>query len=43
MEWVECVGEAVNGPATVEMVNRLKPDLLLLDIQMPGLCSLRWS
>src|SRR5205085_1175193 len=35
--WIECVGEAANGPATVEAVNALKPDLLFLDIQMPGM------
>jgi two-component system LytT family response regulator len=35
--WIECVGEAASGPATIEAVNALKPDLLFLDIQMPGL------
>ena len=38
--WVECVGEAANGPQTVELVDRLKPDLLFLDIRMPGLSGL---
>jgi two-component system LytT family response regulator len=36
-EWVNIVGEASNGPAAVEAINRLKPELLFLDIQMPGL------
>ena len=31
------VGEAENGLAAVEKVNDLKPDLIFLDIQMPGL------
>ena len=35
----ECtvVAECADGSATVEMVNRLRPDLLLLDVQMPEL------
>ena len=31
------VGEAQNGIECLEMIDRLKPDLLFLDIQMPGL------
>jgi len=31
------IGEAQNGIECLEMVDRLKPDLLFLDIQMPGL------
>lgn len=37
IEWLRLVGEASNGPAAVEMINRLKPELVFLDIQMPGL------
>ena len=36
-EWLTCVGEASSGPAAVAAVNALKPELLLLDIEMPGL------
>jgi two-component system LytT family response regulator len=36
-EWLECVGEAANGPAAVEAINRLRPELIFLDIEMPGL------
>lgn len=36
-DWIRVVGEASNGPATVEIVDRLAPELLFLDIQMPGL------
>jgi two-component system LytT family response regulator len=34
---VEIVGTAVNGRKAVELVEELKPDLLFLDIQMPGM------
>jgi two-component system LytT family response regulator len=32
---VEVIGEATNGSEAVELVRRLRPDLLFLDIQMP--------
>jgi DNA-binding NarL/FixJ family response regulator len=31
------VGEAVNGQQAVEMAVRIRPDLVLLDVRMPGL------
>jgi len=34
---IEIIGEAVNGLEAVEKINQLKPDLVFLDIQMPGL------
>src|SRR5659263_72955 len=34
---VELIGEANNGLECLEMIDNLKPDLLFLDIQMPGL------
>jgi two-component system LytT family response regulator len=34
---VEIVGECAKGSDAVEMVNRLKPDILFLDVQMPGM------
>ena len=34
----DVVGEAETGTQAMEMIERLKPDLVLLDIQMPG-CS----
>jgi two-component system LytT family response regulator len=37
VSWVTCVGEAASGPAAVEAINSLKPDLVFLDIQMPGM------
>lgn len=33
---IELVGEAVNGQATRRMVQELQPDVLLLDLSMPG-------
>ncbi|MFN8573253.1 MAG: LytTR family DNA-binding domain-containing protein [Gemmatimonadaceae bacterium] len=34
--WISCVGEAANGPAAVSLINQQRPDLVFLDIQMPG-------
>ena len=36
-EWLEVVAETGDGPATVEAIDRLRPDLVFLDIQMPGM------
>jgi two-component system LytT family response regulator len=33
---IEVIGEAVNADEAIQMVNELGPDLLFLDIQMPG-------
>ncbi len=35
-DWLVITGEAANGPATVEAIDRLRPELVFLDIQMPG-------
>jgi DNA-binding LytR/AlgR family response regulator len=37
LEGVELIGEAQNGIQAVEMIEARSPDLVLLDIQMPGL------
>jgi two-component system LytT family response regulator len=34
---IEIAGECGDGPATVAAVRKLKPDVLFLDIQMPGM------
>src|SRR2546423_384373 len=36
-ENVEVAGEADNGNDAVEMIRRLRPDIVFLDVQMPGL------
>jgi DNA-binding LytR/AlgR family response regulator len=40
MNDVEVAGEAKNGVEALELVRRLAPDILLLDIDMPGLDGL---
>ncbi len=37
VEGVELIGQAEGGVQAVEMIERERPDLVLLDIQMPGL------
>ena len=37
IEWIDVVGEAADGLSAVESIDALKPELVLLDIQMPGL------
>lgn len=39
-EDVDLVGEAANGVEAVELIERERPDLALLDLQMPGLDGL---
>lgn len=34
---LEVVGEAADGPTALELAARLRPDVLLVDIRMPGL------
>jgi two-component system response regulator LytT len=34
---VDIVGEARNGPEAIELIAREKPDLVFLDVQMPGM------
>jgi YesN/AraC family two-component response regulator len=35
IDGTEVVGEATNGPDTVELIGHLEPDVLILDIRMP--------
>jgi two-component system LytT family response regulator len=37
VDWITCVGEAASGPEAVAMIERLRPELVFLDIQMPGM------
>jgi two-component system LytT family response regulator len=34
--WIEIVGEAANATQAAKLVHELKPDLLFLDVEMPG-------
>lgn len=36
MSEIEVVGQAATGPEAVEMATALQPDLVLMDLQMPG-------
>jgi two-component system LytT family response regulator len=35
-DWVEIAGECQNGPEAVGAIQKLRPDLVFLDVQMPG-------
>ncbi len=35
--WVEVVGEAADGVSAVEAIDRLQPELVFMDVQLPGL------
>ncbi|HEX7938298.1 MAG TPA: LytTR family DNA-binding domain-containing protein [Gemmatimonadaceae bacterium] len=37
VEWIRVVGEAANGHTAVQAIETLRPELVFLDVQMPGL------
>jgi two-component system LytT family response regulator len=40
VEWLVLVGEAADGRAAVDLIDALKPDLVLLDVQIPEMSGL---
>jgi two-component system LytT family response regulator len=36
-DWLEVIGEAADGQSAVRVIETLKPELVFLDVQMPGL------
>jgi two-component system LytT family response regulator len=40
VEWIEYVGEAADGASAVALIDRVRPDLVFLDIEMPELSGL---
>jgi two-component system, LytTR family, response regulator len=40
-DWLELVGEAADGNRAVRLIDDLRPDLVFLDVRMPGLSGLQ--
>jgi two-component system, LytTR family, response regulator len=40
VDWIDCIGEAGDGLSAVKLIDELEPDLLFLDIEMPGINGL---
>jgi len=40
IEWIDCIGEAATGPAALDAIERLGPELVFLDIHMPGMSGI---
>jgi two-component system, LytTR family, response regulator len=38
--WLECAGESADGESAVRMIDALRPELVFLDVEMPGLSGL---
>lgn len=37
---LECVGEAMNGNEAIQVVTDTRPDMVLLDVRMPGMSGI---
>ena len=40
VDWIDCVGEASDGVSAISVIDRMRPDLVFLDIEMPELSGL---
>lgn len=40
-DWIELRGEAADGRTAVELIDRVRPDLVFLDVQLPEITGLR--
>lgn len=40
IEWIECVGQAADGISAIRMIDEMRPDLVFLDIEMPGMTGI---
>jgi two-component system LytT family response regulator len=38
--WLHCLGEAANGRAAISAIDELQPDLVFLDMRLPGMSGL---
>jgi two-component system LytT family response regulator len=41
VDWIELMGEAADGRTAVDLIDRLRPDLVFLDVQLPEMTGLR--
>jgi two-component system LytT family response regulator len=40
IEWLACIGEAANGEAALAAIEAQRPEVVFLDVQMPGLSGI---
>jgi two-component system, LytTR family, response regulator len=40
VRWLQCLGEATTGRAAIAAIDELQPDLVFLDVQLPGISGI---